>query len=332
MKKGTLARAAVIIACALVILALGLMVVRRIDQERYAETRSEMSDGFGQLRTVAWRDAEYREKPAVTTILLAGIDKTEDSVASAANEYRNGGQADFLLLLAIDHTDKKIHQLQIDRDTMTDVVTLGVFGNETGTRNMQICLSHGFGKTPQDNARYTIRAVRNLLEGIEIDGYYMISYTAVPILNDTLGGVPVHIAYDMTSVNPAWTKGAEVTLRGKEAESFVRARMGIGEGSNRERMIRQNEFMQQALSRMNRKTQEDLTFGETLIKSLQQMAVTNLTVRQLEEELNKAYGYTVLPVDHPAGSYCLGEDGFAEFHMQEGAAVEWVLEHMYIRQ
>lgn len=332
MKKGTLARAAVIIACALVILALGLMVVRRFDQEQYAETRSEMSDGFGQLRTVAWRDAEYREKPAVTTILLAGIDKTEDSVTTAANEYRNGGQADFLLLLAIDHTDKKIHQLQIDRDTMTDVVTLGVFGNETGTRNMQICLAHGFGKTPQDNARYTIRAVRNLLEGIEIDGYYMISYTAIPILNDTLGGVTVHIADDMTSVNPAWTKGAEVTLRGKEAESFVRARMGIGEGSNRERMVRQNEFMQQALSQMNRKTQEDLTFGETLIKSLQQMAVTNLTVRQLEEELNKAYGYMVLPVDHPAGSYCLGEDGFVEFHMQEGAAVEWVLEHMYIRQ
>ena len=81
MKKGTLARAAVIIACALVILALGLMVVRRFDQEQYAETRSEMSDGFGQLRTVTWKDTAYREKPAVTTILLAGVDKTEESGA-----------------------------------------------------------------------------------------------------------------------------------------------------------------------------------------------------------------------------------------------------------
>ena len=33
--------------------------------------------------------------------------------------YRDGGQSDFLLLLVLDHKNKTIRQLQIDRDTMT---------------------------------------------------------------------------------------------------------------------------------------------------------------------------------------------------------------------
>ena len=38
-----------------------------------------------------------------------------------------------------------------------------------------------------------------------------------------------------------------------------------------------------------------------------------------------------LAVDHPEGEYAIGEDGFMEFHMREGAATEWVLEHLYTK-
>ena len=36
-------------------------------------------------------------------------------------------------------------------------------------------------------------------------------------------------------------------------------------------------------------------------------------------------------MDHPAGEYAIGPEGFVEFHMQEGAAVEWVLNHLYTK-
>lgn len=331
MEKRTWIKALLLSAAAIIVLAAGIIILQQIDQGRYTEKRGEMSEGFGQLNTVEYRGNTYREKPAITTLVIAGIDKADDSGDTIRNQYRNGGQADFLMLIAIDHTDKVIHQLQIDRDTMTDVTVLGTFGNETGTRVLQICLSHGFGKTPEDNAGYTMRAVQNLLDGLEVDGYYMIPYTAVPVLNDALGGVTVKIAFDMTSVHPEWTEGSSVTLHGREAEDFVRSRTTVGAGTNEERMVRQNEFMQKAVARMNQKIKADLSFGEGMLSRLQTIAVTNFTLKRLTEELNKAYSYEVLPVDHPDGEYAIGEDGFMEFHMREGAATEWVLEHLYTR-
>ena len=331
MKKRTWIKAILITAVALIILGVGIMILNHMDQDQYKETRGEMTEGFGQLKTIEWNGVTYREKPAVTTILIAGIDKVDDSNDSIRDQYRNGGQADFLMLIAIDHTDKVIHQLQIDRDTMTDVAVLGMFGNEAGTRVLQICLSHGFGKTPEDNAKYTMRAVQNLLGGFELDGYYMISYSAVPVLNDALGGVTVNVAFDMTAVHPEWTEGSVVTLHGREAEDFVRSRMTVGAGTNEERMIRQNEFMQNAVAQMNKKISDDLGFGETLLKQLQSISTTNFTQKRLTEELSKAYNYEVLPIDHPEGEYAVGEDGFMEFHMKEGAAAEWILEHLYTR-
>ena len=329
MNKRIIIRAAIIGIIAVAILVGVLLYLN--SQEKNEDSRDDMSAGFGQLKTVEWKGTTYREKPAITTILIAGIDKTEDSRVSVGKTYRSGGQADFLTLIAIDHTDKVIHQLQIDRDTMTDVMTLGVFGNETGTRVMQICLSHAFGETKEDNAKYTVQAVQRLLDGLDIDGYYMVNYNAVPVLNDALGGVTVNVDFDMTSVNPKWTQGSTVTLHGKEAETFVRSRMTIGEGTNEERMVRQNEFMRKAVRRMNEKIGEDAGFADSLLEMLSGIATTNMQTKRLAEELYKAHSYEVKEVSHPEGEYTLGSDGFVEFHMKEGAAVEWVLENLYTK-
>lgn len=332
MKKRTWIRAAIIAGAALLALAAGIILLNNSENSKYGEKRGKMTEGFGQLKTVTVGGVKYREKPATTTLLIVGVDKPEAAEKATEDSFRDGGQADFLMLIVIDHTDKKIHQLQLERDTMAEIDILGIFGNETGTRTTQLCLAHSFGATPEDNAKYTIRAVERLLDGVEIDGYYMIDYTAIPILNDTLGGVPVKIEYDMTSVNPAWTKGSRVTLQGKEAETFVRARMSVGSGTNEERMERQNEFMRSAMTLMKKKAGADLGFGEALLQKLQKLSVTNMTTKRLAEEINESGGYEVLSVEHPEGEYKMGDDGFVEFHMREGAAVEWVLEHMYTRE
>lgn len=332
MKKKIIIKAAIIVIAAIILLTAGILILRRMEQDEYAETRETMTEGFGQLKTVEWHGRTYREKPAVTTLLICGTDRSGNEDATGVKQYRSGSPADFLMLVAIDHTGKQIHQLQIDRDTMTDVMILGVFGNEVGTKVLQICLSHNYGDTAEDNAKYTVRAVQNLMDGLEIDGYYMIDYSAVPALNDALGGVTVHMDFDMTSVNPAWTKGATVTLHGKEAETFVRSRMTIGQGTNKERMVRQAEFMRQAIKTMRQKVKDDLEIGEGLLKSLEEISTTNMTTKRLAEELVQMKDYEILEVDHPAGEYQIGEDGYVEFYMEEGAAVEWALEHLYTLQ
>ena len=323
-------RGLAILLLGVTVLAIVLFVLYQNEKKQYPQKRSQMSEGFGTLKTVEWGGQTYREKPAVTTLLIAGIDR-EKPIEENNISYRDGGQADFLLLVSIDHTDKKIYRLQIDRDTMTDVVVLGVFGNEVGTRILQICLAHSFGATPEQNAKYTLQAVQNLLGGLEIDGYYTIDYSAVPVLNDALGGVPVDIEFDMTRINPAWVPGSTVVLNGKEAEEFVRARMNIGTGTNEERMIRQNEYMNNAIALMKQKLSSDLQFGERFLSALKDYAVSNFSQTRLLDELNQAYNYEIKPIDHPDGEYTYGKDGFIEFHIDKSESILWVLEHLYTK-
>ena len=330
-RKTILLRAIASIVIAGVVLLLLFTLTDQTWSKRYQheEIRETGNQAFMDEGIVEWNGERYRKKPALTVILLAGVDKDGTETASPRVNYRNGGQADFLMVLAIDHGEKQIHQLQIDRDTMAEVMVLGVYGNETGTRELQICLAHSFGARPEDNARYTVRAVRTLLDDLEIDGYYMVDYSAVPVLTDLLDGVPVTIGEDMTPINPEWYKGHTITLTGTDAETFVRTRKSIGSGTNEERMNRQVIYMRSVIDRIYRKLTESRDFASELVSTIQSIAVTDLTSQKLLEEINEARSYEVLPVDHLPGRYGQDDNGFIEFYPDEGSATEWIMNHLY---
>ena len=65
------------------------------------------------------------------------------------------------------------------------------------------------------------------------------------------------------------------------------------------------------------------------VEQLQNLSVSNMTAKRLAEELYKAREYETLEVEHPEGEYTMGKDGFVQFHMKDGAAVQWVLNHLY---
>lgn len=326
-------RAALLCAAFLVLLLVAIRLMDDWHSRRFHEKRDAGAEAFMTSDVVVWEGEEFRRIPAVTTLLIAGIDKNDDmQQGTGTSRYRAGGQADFLILLAIDHTHHQIHQLQIDRDTMAEVTVLSVYGQETGERLMQICLSHSYGASKEENAQYTVKAVRKLLNDLPIDGYYMVDYSAVPVLNDALDGVTVTIPDDMTVINPLWQAGSSVTLHGKEAEAFVRARRSVGSGTNVERMRRQSEFMQQAILRLRECLAEDAGFGVRLLSTLSARAVTNFSDQQLAEEIEDSGGYEVLPLDYLDGEYRHGDSGYLEFYADEGSAESWIMRHLYTKK
>lgn len=332
-KKNVLIRAAVLCVTAIILFFGGIAVVDLVQQEQYAEVRGKGTAEFMNAGIVVLEGERYKKTPAVTTILVTGIDQeANEQQGISTSRYRNGGQADFLILLSIDATNRQIHQLQIDRDTMTDVTVLSVFGRETGTRVMQICLANSYGANRTENAQYTLSAVRRLMgDDVEIIGYYAVDYSAVSVLNDTLGGVTVTVPDDMTSVNPLWEKGKVIRLEGQEAETFVRTRQTIGQGTNEERMRRQNEFMRSAISQMRDKLSEDSSFASTLLNALKQNATTSLSDQTLLGFLLDSSSYTVLPVEYLEGEYKIGDSGYMEFYADENAAKNWVFRHLYYK-
>ncbi|MBR6091031.1 MAG: LCP family protein [Anaerolineaceae bacterium] len=328
-RKTVLIRA--IILCGITTLLLGGFLIYQSRQQTGRTPRSSGTKEFMEEGIVTWQGDRYRRIPAVTTLLLAGIDRTGEITGISSARYRSGGQADFLMLIAIDHTNKQVHRLQIDRDAMTDVTVLSVYGQETGTRLMQVCLSHSYGATKDDNAHYTVRAVKNLLNNQDIHNWYMVDYTAVSTLADMLGGIRVTVPQDMTSVDPAWTTGAEIVLQGEMTERFVRERKTIGEGTNEERMKRQLVFMDSALNQTIQAISEDSEFGAQLLQALRSKSVSNLSEKELLDILSVSEKYEMLPVEYLEGEYVIGDSGYMEFYPDENSSQDWIIRNLYTK-
>ncbi|MBR3504888.1 MAG: LCP family protein [Clostridia bacterium] len=312
----------------LVLAAIGAAfgVAQSIQERNQVQQRGVAHEAIGQRKRVEYQGKTYAERTNLTTILLMGIDKDEDSAAYGG---RSGGQSDFLLLIVIDHANKRVSQLQIDRDTMTPVRVYGVLGNPVGTQMMQISLSHGYGRTPEENCKNAVLATENLLEGIRIDYYMAVNMPAMSALNHALGGVTVTLEDDLSHLDPAMTKGATLTLTDEQAALLLRSRLNVGEGTNTERMARQRVYMEAAIAKLQEELKKSSNVAGKIFDALESNMTANITRGKLINEANVSYNYEVLPVATLAGEHEVGEDGFMEFHVAEGAAADWVMQVFY---
>lgn len=130
---------------------------------RWLEKKSDVPEIRGNLEgrydeeTITIGENVYTPRRGITSVLFMGIDHENDTMP--VKGYRNGGQADFLLLMIVSHTDKTVLPIVIDRDTMADVEVLSILGKSVGTKKLQICLSHGFGDGNKQSCILTENAV-----------------------------------------------------------------------------------------------------------------------------------------------------------------------------
>lgn len=311
------------VACMLALLYIGGSWLEA--RNKKPETRGDYQERYAYEETINVDGVTYRRRREVTAILLMGVDRSSDA---AVTGYRNGGQSDFLQVLAIDSANRTITRVPIDRDTMTPITVLGVLGNKSGVRTAQICLSHGFGDGKQQSCELTVDAVSNLLMGVPIDEYFAMNLDGISTLNDALGGVTVTLEDDFSAVDPAMTPGTTLTLRGMQAEYFVRSRMNIGVGTNEARMKRQHVFLEQMGNMLIDRVNEDQNFIGTLYDELEPYLVTSMSRGYLINKAWTARAYDRTIAEIP-GEHRIGENGFMEFHADETAIEQLVLELFY---
>lgn len=313
--------AAVLVCTALLYagLLLGVQTIgNRLEQRDAVESIGSLEGRFAsEALTMQYggRIWTYRGRE-LTNLLLIGVD-WEESENTVSRRY--AGQADFLFLITIDWENKIVSTLQLDRDTMADIRVYGPFGDYTGIQKTQICLSHAYGKSDAQNCENTVWAVSRLLGGIPIDGYITLDMSGITALNDALGGVTVTLKEDFSALDPEMTKGATLTLRGMQAEIFVRSRMDVGDGTNVSRMQRQHTFIRSAEELLVQRMNEDMNYAGTLYDTLAGHMTTNIERGWL---INKAYecrDYRRPETKMLAGGHCIGTDGFMEFHADEDA-------------
>ena len=269
----------------------------------------------------------YRQRKNLITILFMGIDQESDRIRTVG--FRNGGQADFLRLVVIDPSEKAISQMQIDRDTMTPITILGVLGNHSGMRTLQISLSHGFGDGKEQSCELTAEAVSNLLFNVPINYYVAMNLDGISELNDALGGITVTLEDDFSALDPAMTQGTTIKLMGEQAEYFVRSRMSVGTGTNEARMARQQQYISQMMDLLHKRILASSEFVGELFDTLSPYLVTNLSRAQMMNEAWMSRNYKRNPLAIPEGVHQVGSEGFMEFHVDEDSLEQIVLELFY---
>lgn len=219
-------------------------------------------------------DEDYISKDSVQAYVLAG---TDGGGVDNGDMY-SGEMADFITALIIDNTNKKYGFYQISRNTMVEMMIPNENGDVQDFFTQQVCTAHYYGETPEQRNEFLMSAVGDILGGLEMDGYFVFSMEDIDTVNDAIGGVDVTIKEeDMEELDPEFKQGATVHLDGDQAEKYLRARMDVGEGTNDERMARQQQYMENAYSMIINQLRENPEYINDLYDQLQGIIETDGT-------------------------------------------------------
>lgn len=271
----------------------------------------------------------YQMSKDTELILIMGID--DGQKIGESDTYVNYSQADVLYVYAINHKNKTYQAIQINRETMADVQTLTVEGEDFGIDKMQICLAHSYGKNDRERCLNTVDAVSKLLFDIPISHYISLEMGAIPVLNDQVGGVTVTIPAGMENADPAFVEGAQIKLQGKQTELFVRARGQLSNDTNEFRMQRQEIFMKAWKATAKEKMGTDSNLAVNMLLALSNYMYSDMSANSLADLASKLKDYKDLGTLTPVGEIIEAGEGhmFREFHVDKADLQKKIIELCY---
>ena len=309
---------------ALILLFLFWLLVRQVF---FTEPEREWDDDLSQsdIGYIEYEGKKYKYDANIMNILFLGIDKNDE--LHTLNMPGEAGQADCIMILSLNRTDKTAHILQIPRDTMTDVDIYDVNGTYRSTVFEQIATQYAYSIGGKNSCFATQKTVSELLYELPIDGYLAMDMSAVAKINDALGGVTLTIPEDYTRIDPAFVAGTTLKLTGKQAYDYVHYRDYDVDFSNNGRMQRQIDYIPALIETIRENFEADENYYETFYPLVEDYMVTDLN----EEEVNRLIEYeldveniTILPGEGKKG------EKYEEFYVDQEKIQKILIEMFYI--
>ncbi|MCR5450040.1 MAG: LCP family protein [Solobacterium sp.] len=319
IQDGDLKKAGIIVALLALVITAGFFIISNWENIRYATSGGEgnvdVEPVIRDLKRYTYKGKEYVENRNVKTYLIMGSDMYDDS---------EGSRADAQFLVVINDAAQTWRILMLDRDSMVEMETFNKDGKSLGTTTAQLTLAHLFGDW-EFGTKNTVNTVSKLLWDQKIDGYFDMNMAAIPVLNDAVGGVPVKITTDFSAIDPTLVMGETITLKGKQAETFVRSRHGVDTGTNDDRMARQETYMKALVKKVN-----SLSSNEVLdiYDKLMSNSVTNMGSKDFADLAEKSGRYHQLDDLKIKGEHVVNNN-FMEYHLDEDSLTEVILELFY---
>ena len=230
--------------------------------------------------TITYDGKKYRYNDNLINILVMGIDDygLKGDKDTDANPY----QADTIVLGTVDAVKKTVSFMSIPRDTVASIKVLDLNDEVATVKKGPIAIQHSFGTQGERTNEAVVDAVSNLLYSVPINRYVSVDITAIPDINDSLGGITVDIPEDLTKWNPKMKAGTkDYLLLNKDAVIFVARRDTGIDDSAMGRMKRQVMYLKKLFPAVKAKTAENITYPIALYNSEADKVKTNLTIDEM---------------------------------------------------
>lgn len=288
----------------------------------------EEADTKDNGQTVVYNGKTYTYNPNVTSILFMGVDKETLDLENGI--VGTGGQADAIYLLSYDTSNGDIKLISFSRDTLVDVDTYATNGDYVGVENMQLCLAYAYGDGKELSAENVVTSVQRIMYNIPINSYFAMDLSAIPILNDDIGGVTLN---SLITIGP-FVQGENITLKGNQSITYVRTRDTSVLDSNVGRMKRQQQYITAFANQLVPAVQKDISVPLTLYNDASEYIVTNLTpskITYLASNIASSYnGLDIITV--PGSIEANKENGTAQFIPDSVKLYEILLDTFYTTQ
>lgn len=278
---------------------------------------------------VRYDGAVYDYNEDIITFLVMGIDKN-DEVVKEVKEGVDGGQADALFLLVLNPHNESIKIIGINRNTMTDVDIYDEYGRYMTTMIAQIAVQHGFGNGMEESCEYEVKAVSNLFYQLPIHGYAAINMSAIPTINDMVGGVDVTVLEDLTKFDKKLVEGEQVHLEGQTAFNYVKCRDVKLYGSSDRRLERQRQYLNGFIRAAREASSENTNAAVQIFTEISDAMVTNISADEVSYLAPDMIRYSFDPTDFMMinGKTTRGED-LEEFYVDEDDLYRTIIEVFY---
>ena len=279
-RKEKLTNALTIVLVAVVVAALGLMIIQGL-RGRNVNTSADKVSTTGAYRHITVDGKNYAYNERIKSVLYIGIDS--EGVIEPGTAYGSAPRSDVVMLMVMDEYQKKLSVISFNRNTMTEMRQYDVSGNRPNSAEKQLAYAFADGEGGKKSAETTMDAISNLLGGIPVDRYVVMNRSSIPYINELLGGVTITLPDDSLADRfPDLKKGATVTLTDEQAEAFVRYRESDKAFSNNDRMERQKVFLLACIDKMQDSLLADAqgTWNKVSKGAIADYVMTNVTENQ----------------------------------------------------
>jgi LCP family protein required for cell wall assembly len=206
-------------------------------------TQDDVNSLIGTDRPAKVANPDQPKEPE--NILLIGSDKR--SGAAADNPDVAGQRSDTTILLHLAADRNSAVGVSIPRDTIVDIPQCKRRDGTTLPSQQGQMFNDAFS---EGGTACTIKTVEAITD-IRIDHHVVIDFGGFRGMVNALGGVRICLPKDVNDPQSHLNlKAGTQTVKGKEALAYVRTRHGLGNGSDIERIDRQQVFLSSMISKI----------------------------------------------------------------------------------